>query len=638
MGSNLDLVGTRIAVDGRRGTVRYVGSVFGQTGCWLGIEWDDPAHGRHSGEGLFTVNLPGSASFVRATSAKLVRPRPFLAALRDRYISSSNSDLAASLTARDVATAALALHNSVNNSATAETTDYSAQRSSGLGMRRPGEEVAVEMVGWEKVRSLLTNLASLTILGLAECAIGWVEEQELEGGNAAESKDVMADQAPGTIRATCPLVEDLDLSRNLFASWQAVARIACQLDHLASLRLNNNRLSLLPDHSLLTPAFNSLKILALISTLMPWDEMEALAPHMPNLTALHFGLNKLASFGKKYTTIEYSADFGSNAQTYSPLFPNLETLNVEDNQLTSWSELTNFVKQNTPSLVILNVGNNVITSISPAKDDEFRHLKFLNVSKNKINTYMSIHAMNSFSKLVDIRVKDNPVFDLQPPTTVSSFGGSAASADGVVLSHCSTADETISRLSKATRINGGVVSERDRSDAEMYYLNKVATWIYYLRATATAAISAVAKSTSDNNASSGVNHLESKIDALVTEFHPRYHELVRIYGVPQVTPTSITSNALKDRLISLVFCLAQEDSEAAATVTIVKRVEKKVPLSMALRALRALVSRVLGVRGGVLKIRGMCEGGARVVELEEETRDIGYYDFVAGDEVHVFVR
>ena len=47
-------VGSRVVnVNGLRGTVKYIGPVDGSTGIWLGVEWDDPTKGKHSGKGYF---------------------------------------------------------------------------------------------------------------------------------------------------------------------------------------------------------------------------------------------------------------------------------------------------------------------------------------------------------------------------------------------------------------------------------------------------------------------------------------------------------------------------------------------------------------------------------------------------------
>lgn len=42
-------IAARLTVDKCRATVRYVGSVEGQQGTWVGLEWDDPARGKHDG-------------------------------------------------------------------------------------------------------------------------------------------------------------------------------------------------------------------------------------------------------------------------------------------------------------------------------------------------------------------------------------------------------------------------------------------------------------------------------------------------------------------------------------------------------------------------------------------------------------
>ena len=44
------LVGQRRSYSGQLCTIRYVGAVEGTAGDWLGVEWDDPTRGKHSGE------------------------------------------------------------------------------------------------------------------------------------------------------------------------------------------------------------------------------------------------------------------------------------------------------------------------------------------------------------------------------------------------------------------------------------------------------------------------------------------------------------------------------------------------------------------------------------------------------------
>ena len=41
---------SRININGYKGTIKYIGAVDGTTGTWLGVEWDERARGKHSGE------------------------------------------------------------------------------------------------------------------------------------------------------------------------------------------------------------------------------------------------------------------------------------------------------------------------------------------------------------------------------------------------------------------------------------------------------------------------------------------------------------------------------------------------------------------------------------------------------------
>jgi dynactin complex subunit len=47
--SGLFSIGDRVHVDKRNASVRYVGSIDGQDGTWVGLEWDDESRGKHDG-------------------------------------------------------------------------------------------------------------------------------------------------------------------------------------------------------------------------------------------------------------------------------------------------------------------------------------------------------------------------------------------------------------------------------------------------------------------------------------------------------------------------------------------------------------------------------------------------------------
>jgi len=80
-------VGDRIKCDKHSGVVKYIGSVHPHPGVWLGIEWDDPSRGKHSGTvgdvEYFQSTQRNAASFIRPHKAK--RGKDVFTALEQRY-------------------------------------------------------------------------------------------------------------------------------------------------------------------------------------------------------------------------------------------------------------------------------------------------------------------------------------------------------------------------------------------------------------------------------------------------------------------------------------------------------------------------------------------------------------------------
>lgn len=80
--------GARVQIVSDRATVRYVGPVAGQEGQWVGVEWDEPARGKHDGTTggvrYFTTKAsPTAGSFVR--TEKVDWGCSVVEALRARY-------------------------------------------------------------------------------------------------------------------------------------------------------------------------------------------------------------------------------------------------------------------------------------------------------------------------------------------------------------------------------------------------------------------------------------------------------------------------------------------------------------------------------------------------------------------------
>jgi tubulin-specific chaperone E len=105
---NLLSMGTRLSISSQLCTVLYIGPLEDTTGSWLGVEWDSPERGKHSGShngvqyfscryspfcGVLCVwwmldsvdgRVPGAGSFIRP-GKKTDGERTFLEALRGKY-------------------------------------------------------------------------------------------------------------------------------------------------------------------------------------------------------------------------------------------------------------------------------------------------------------------------------------------------------------------------------------------------------------------------------------------------------------------------------------------------------------------------------------------------------------------------
>ncbi|KAI0748566.1 hypothetical protein C8Q80DRAFT_1103758 [Daedaleopsis nitida] len=280
--SDLPATGTRISHSGSLGTVRYVGSVDGTNGLWLGVEWDDPKRGKHDGvkdgRRYFSCLVPNSGSFIRPTAA-ISYGVTFLSALTSKYI--------------DLPRGTASLEKVVLGSS--------------------GGAIEVEAVGLDKIRNNLARLERL---------------REVSLDNEYVSK---ADPA-GEVTRTCPGIRGLDLSKNLISDWETIAAIAIELQSLKCLRLDDNRFKPPENLHCDITAFRHLEELQLNATLTSWNEFDKLLPYMPNLRSVELGYNRLC--------VLYPA---ASSQVARPSHSTLEIVNFDGNELESFVDVSSAV-------------------------------------------------------------------------------------------------------------------------------------------------------------------------------------------------------------------------------------------------------------------------------------------------------
>ena len=90
-------------------------------------------------------------------------------------------------------------------------------------LQMAGGKIAYE-VGFDKIRAQLAKLSELKIVIVDGMKVLKAETEEKK------------------IREICPKIVELDLSRNLFRSWDEIIKISAELDNLKSLTLRYTRI------------------------------------------------------------------------------------------------------------------------------------------------------------------------------------------------------------------------------------------------------------------------------------------------------------------------------------------------------------------------------------------------------------
>ncbi|KAG9307361.1 hypothetical protein G9A89_017190 [Geosiphon pyriformis] len=388
------ILNKRIQFEDQLATVRYVGPVPPTKGEWLGVEWDNVSRGKHDGvhEGThyFTCSVPNSGSFIRFSS-KINIGQSFLSALIQKYVGDEDET-----------------SNYQKNS------PYDAQKDLESMYWAGNTKIEVEALGWEKIRQKQRHLDRLFEVGLSF-------EQISNAG------------VPGEIAAVCPNIVDLNLSKNLIADWDTIARICEQLEKLEVLRLNYNRFQILHKTPTFTDAFKHLKSLSLNYTRITWNQL---------------GFNNIHHFHNGHDS---KSNLVPNSQIRG--FDKLKILNLESNCINNWSEITFFA--NLKSLEILYLNGNLIDTIfyGGEKGIDFAKLRYLNISENAIQHWQSIDELNKFPALKELRIKKNKFLE-----------GTKPDESNVAI---------IGRIKQLTMLNGSTISSGDRIDAERYYLRLI---------------------------------------------------------------------------------------------------------------------------------------------------------------------
>ncbi|KAK9247421.1 hypothetical protein V1506DRAFT_485631 [Lipomyces tetrasporus] len=393
-----------------------------------------------------------------------------------------------------------------------------------------GSKVA-ERVGFDKIRKLQAQLDKLSLVALDRQCIAY---------------------SSGGLSSLCPSVEDLDLSCNLFECLVDIAKITVQLPRLRLLRLNGNRIISWELPGEYEHAFENIQAVSLVSTLIPLEYVSRLPIWFPAVRECSLAGNYLSS-----ALISFSATWKS-----------LESLDLSFNEFKTIPSFK-FPDDATLAIISLNMSHNSISEIQSTLWTQHQStLRALDLRHNNLKSWRDVDALASqLTTLTDVRVQWNPFMD-------------GLAEDEVQLA-------VIARWAGLTALNGMKINEKERMNAEIYFMGKVAK-------------------------------------RQVAEFDldcARWKQLCDIYG-PPVEPEAVKK---KKNAVGIVFVI---DDEMTA---------RNVPRCLTVQRLKILVGKWYKVPAAFVELALKDKDGTEVI-FENSLREIEYYGVDDGSEIEIRVR
>ncbi|XP_014936199.1 tubulin-specific chaperone E isoform X2 [Acinonyx jubatus] len=200
----------------------------------------------------------------------------------------------------------------------------------------------------------------------------------------------------GTIAKACPNIRRVDLSRNLLSSWDEVLNIADQLKHLEVLNLSENKLHFPSVSPSLAGTFPALKVLVLNRTGITWAEVLRCAPGWPVLEELYLKSNDI-----------------SISERPADVLQTVKLLDLSSNPLIDENQL--FLIAYLPRLEQLILSDVGISSIhfpdagTGCKTAMFPSLQYLVVNDNQISQWSFINELDKLQSLRALSCVRNPL-------------------------------------------------------------------------------------------------------------------------------------------------------------------------------------------------------------------------------------
>ena len=298
-----------------------------------------------------------------------------------------------------------------------------------------------------------------------------------------------------------------------------------------------------------------------------WSQILNVAVRMPSLTILQVHHNNIASI-PEFESSKLAA---------------ITEIDLDGNKLTHWSEVQSL--GNLPQLQHLRLNGNKLETLGPVTPGSFPKLESLQLTDNCVTNWSEVGHLDALSSLSQLRFRNNPVI--------------ASCKDEEVARQL-----TVARISSLKNLNGTLINQSERRWAEIDYLKTYGQkWIE---------ISKMENEEDKNKA----------LSCFLADFN-RYDTIVKMFGEPEPGDGAKVDTSLKASLLRIKI-RTPEIIGSAETV-------KKIPGSMNVRALRALLQRLYKNKTGGSKIRISLLAGDQEVVIDNDMREISFYSVSDGD-------
>lgn len=318
------------------------------------------------------------------------------------------------------------------------------------------------------------------------------------------------DEADRSIADLCANITTLDLSGNLFETWDEILLLCRLFPKLHSLTLDGNRLCGTVSES--GSGLPNIRYLGLTNTLLEPAEIASLTSYVPALQTLILTNNELEGWESGTDTILPST---------------VHSIDLSNNHFDTLSSLGTVLTL--PKLHTLILKANKIGSRSPQPSTSplSETLKTLDLRANEIAAWPHISSLPTvFPDLTNLLIANNPLYS----NLVSAENTPLTADDGYTL--------TLARLPLLQTLNHSTITDKERLNAETYYLGQIAREL--------------AKTPAEKRAK-------------VLDSHPRWEALCAEYGEPVITGPrtggEIDPASLAARLVRVTFHLASDSAK-----------------------------------------------------------------------------